>query len=161
MDIKFVELTINNLDKYIDRIVSIESQFPIQIKSEIDDFRDFLEDPDSIGVIMEIDGATIGVIIGALLTSVDEEDFDIQEEKKAIYVYDFVIDINFQSKGYGMMLFREFINLAKASGFKALYGHFRSNTSIRLARKFSAVEIREYPDWENTDETYTLCRIEL
>jgi ribosomal protein S18 acetylase RimI-like enzyme len=85
----------------------------------------------------------------------------VKEDHSMIYMFNFVIEPEYQNKGYGSQLLKEFIKSAKEKGYKKLLGHFRQNSSLHLVKKLGAKEKKTYKNWCKTKENYTLCELVL
>ena len=81
--------------------------------------------------------------------------------KEAAYVYKNTTLPEYQGKGYGKLLTEFRIAQMKKEGYRYSVGHARHNRSIKQARMFGATPIKEIENWQGTDESVTLCVLDL
>lgn len=161
---KFHEITADNLGRYEKQIFCSEEMFPEQIRTSREDYMEILTSENSVALVATIDSKYIGNIIGCPVTEEDMAEYEIDlgiNREKIIYVYNIVIDNDYQGKGYGHELMKEFIRIAKVRGFEALAGHFRKFRSDSLIRKFGAVAKKTYANWDCSGEVYIFCVLDF
>ena len=161
--LEFENIEPNFLYKYEHLILNLESTFPKEIMSSIEDYKDVLLEP-CIAKIAKFNSIPVGNIMGYPLEGQDLGYHDLEDYehiKEAFYLFSFVVDPAFQGKGFGKTMMIEFLKEAKEKGYKKVVGHFRPNNSLFIARKFNAKEIKICHNWENTGEDYVLCEIDV
>jgi len=162
--LKFEDLTSTNWLKYEKFVLHSEIVFQKPIRNSSEEYLKVISLENSICKIALLDSKYIGNIIGFCPTKKDilEEGLkDVKEDHNMIYMFNFVIEPEYQNKGYGSQLLNEFIKSAKEKKYKKLLGHFRPNSSLYLLKKLGAEEKKTYKNWWKTKEDYTLCKLML
>jgi GNAT superfamily N-acetyltransferase len=161
--LEFEGLTAETFGKFREQMLHSEEAYPEPIRSTTDDFIDMLKQEKTIALVALLDSQYIGNIIGCELCGEDLAECDphIIPGKKTIYIYNFVIEREYQHKGYAKVMFNEFIGKARSMGFEMIAGHFRNNCSLPVFKKFGGVEKSVFTNWENTGEDYILCELDI
>ncbi|MDD5254104.1 MAG: GNAT family N-acetyltransferase [Candidatus Nanoarchaeia archaeon] len=157
----FKELDEANFEEYKNYLLHSEEIFPEKIRSSIEDYKDMLLDPNNIAILGFLDNNYVGNIIGATLIDEEFDEYGYDRNKKIIYLYNIVIEKEYQGRGFGYELTKEFVRVAKEQGFEILIGHFRQNSSVSLIKKFGAVIKSTHPNWEESGEDYFFCEVDL
>lgn len=160
----FRELTAGNLKEFEQALSASELNFPESIRSTYDDFIDILEGDNAIGFIALLDSVYIGNILGSQPTEYDIKDCGIElktDITKVIYIYNFVIEKEYQGKGHGYRLLLEFLKTAKERGYEIAFAQVRKNGSFALMKKAGATEKGVSFNWEDTGEDFVLCELDL
>ena len=157
-----MKLLILRTGKIINHILS-NLNFPEVIRTPVDEFEMILRAKKSIAKVALIDKRYVGFIFGYHPTKDEIKYHSLQDisTQGMVYVFDLVIDPEFQGKGYGYQLMSEFIRSAKEKGYTKLAGHFRLGSSLNLIKKFGAKEVLSFSNWEESGETYVLCVLDL
>lgn len=158
------DINISNFPRYKSYILSSEIIFHPRIRLSFEELKSIVHNKSFIGKIVFLGRKYIGNAIGF---SPDQEQINkmnllgIKENPSMIYLYNFVINPKYQGVGYGTMLLKKFLKNSKKRGYKILEAHFRDNVSFYIAKKLGAEEIKIFPNWIETGETYTHCRLGL
>jgi GNAT superfamily N-acetyltransferase len=160
----FQELTHENLPAYAEVLLKSEFLFPDPIKFNQQDYVDILYGQESIAKIILVDGTYAGNVVGAQLHPVEIAELGLTEEcstERLIYLYGFVIEPEFQGRGFGTKLLREFLDTAARQGYTQVIGHFRNNASLAIIRKCGCVERSLERDWCGSGEDFVFCSLSL
>lgn len=164
MILTFKELTRDNFKDYQDYILLYEQIYPEKIRSSQEDYIEMLLDDESIALVLEVDSRYAGSILGCPLEEEDRKLFNINiplENTKVIYLYNIIIAPEYQGKGLGYGLLKEFIRVVKEKGYYVLVGHFRPNGSATLIKKFGGEVKQVWSNWEDSGEDYLYCELDL
>ncbi len=163
-EISFRDITVQNWSDLEIAVLNSEKVFEVPVQVTRKTFLYMISQPNPVAKAMFLDLQYIGNAIGYSPTKANikqEELLGIKEDKKSIYLFNFVIDEEFKGKGYGYQLLAEFIRCAKAQGYKKLQGHFKDAESAHLIRKFGAKDVRAYKNWQGSGQTHILCEFSL
>ena len=160
----FKDLDYEKWNQFSGIILNSENIYPEQIRTPGEEYLNIFAEGGCIAKIAMSGADYIGNAIGYVLKkdelSFHSIDFDV-EEGSAVYLFNFVVNPEHQGKGYGKNLLSDFLETAKQRGYKRVFGHFRKNGSLYLAKKFGAVELKSEFNWCDTGEEYILCEIKL
>ena len=161
--LEFEGLTAANFDKFREHILRSEEAYPETIRSTSEDFMFMLNDTHAIAFVALIDAKYVGNVFGSELCGEDMEACKdhITLGKKTLYVYNLVVDPEYQRKGYANAMFMKFAEQARGMGFETIVGHFRHNGSLHIFKKLGGAEKTAFPNWENSGEDYVLCELDL
>ncbi|MBI3032559.1 GNAT family N-acetyltransferase [Candidatus Woesearchaeota archaeon] len=164
--LSFEELNQFNWFIFEDDILGSEQLYPESIRSTAEEFLELLNTPAVIALTLQFKDKYIGNIIGCPLSADEIKEFGLEttitkHPSKIMYLFNYVIDKNFQGNGYGQDLLLAFCKIAKQRGYETVMGHFRKNESLLVAKKLCAEEKKAFPNWENTGEEYILCELDL
>lgn len=160
--LKFKDLTPANWKKYKKNIMSSELLFNESLRNSIEEYSTIVSRESSVCKIALLGSEYIGNIIGFCPTIEDiikEELKGVKEDSWMVYLFNFVIDSEYQEHGYGSSLVYEFLKSAKKQGYKRLLGHFRQNSSLHIIKKIGAKEKKIYKNWYKSRENYVLCEL--
>ena len=158
------ELTLDNLNQYQELILASEGVFHPELREDLEGIVEVLSSNGAIGKVACLDGKYIGNVLGFSPTEEQIQEMELlglKPDPKSIYVSNFVINPEFQGRGYGTQLLSKFIEEASTRGYNKLEGHFRNVISLTVAKKLGANEVEVFPDWFETGEAYTHCRLDL
>lgn len=164
MTISFIDLTPQSWEKYSGAILDTEKCFPESIQSTKEDYINALAHEGVIAKIIlyndEFAGA--GICLPFTQQIVEEyEIYDTQPLDNAIYLYSIAVKEGLQGKGIGLTLLKELTSEAKAKGYKVFAGHYRPNGSLQIIKKLGAKELKNYPNWSNSNEEYVYCELDI
>ncbi|MDD5178266.1 MAG: GNAT family N-acetyltransferase [Candidatus Nanoarchaeia archaeon] len=159
--LEFKELNLENFDSYVDYIIHSEELYPTQIRSSKEDYKDMLKDENSIAIVAFSDSEYVGNIVGSPLLDHEFDEYELDKKKKIVYLYNIVVENNYQGRGLGSKLLKEFIKVAKERGFDTLVGHFRQNRSLALIKKLGCIIKKVHNNWEDSGEDYCFCELDL
>ncbi len=162
----FVDINQNNMGLFVDCLMKNELVFPEKIRADKEDYIEIIMSENNIAKSAVDDSEYVGNAIGyALKTAEDFAEHDLNPaeagSKKTIYLFNFSVEQKHQGKGYGSSLLRDFIRTAQEKGYERLVGHFRPNGSLALIKKFNCKELKVCKNWEETNEDYVLCELDL
>ncbi len=162
MAFKIIGLTRSNWARFRQSLLDSEKAFPEDIRTEEEEYLAILENPRSILRIGLQEGAYVGNCVGFSPSVRDITAHDLSRVPAGhdvMYIFNLVVDAEFQGRGYGQALLNDFVTQSRAEGFKVIYGHFRNSTSLGLAPRAGFEEVSRFPNWQDTGEEYTLCRL--
>ena len=158
------DLKAENWGKYGELILSSELIYPQQIRTPMEEFIEILSSEDTVAKVLLVDSRYAGNAIGFCLTGEEKRDFGLDgvtAGSNVIYLFNFVVNPEFQGNGYGRRLLKEFIMAARNKGYDTLAGHFRNNGSLHIIEKLGAQKKGILKDWESTGEDYIFCLLDL
>jgi GNAT superfamily N-acetyltransferase len=162
--LSFEDLGAGDWEKYGDSILQSEGVFPEGIRTPKEDFIEVLDDGDGVAKVALMDSAYVGNVFGYRIAPDDFEYYglhDVPKDAKIIYLFNIVVNPDYQGKGYGKRLLWEFIKAAKAKGYGYVAGHFRQNGSLKLIKAFGAKEEGVCRNWENIGEDCVACCLDI
>ncbi|MBN2042769.1 MAG: GNAT family N-acetyltransferase [Candidatus Aenigmarchaeota archaeon] len=160
----FEDVRAENWDKYNQMIIESERVYPDSIRTPAEEFVDVVREENAVSKVILVDSQYAGNAIGFCMDDEDKNMFgltDLPGNPKVLYLFNFVINPQYQGMGYGYLLMREFILSAKNMGYDYVFGHFRQNGSLHLIRKFGAQERGIHKNWEDVGEDYVVCCLDL
>jgi GNAT superfamily N-acetyltransferase len=163
-EVSFKRLTIENWPEFAYWVLKSEHQYPDEIKSSEENYLFALSKKEAPSILLFCEGQYAGNAVCCPFTKEEIDALELDDTfpvADACYLYNIVIDPQFQGKGLGKILFEKIAQEAKDCGYRKLAGHFRPNGSLSLAQKAGAKEIKPHPDWGDTGETYVYCELEL
>ena len=158
------ELNLDSLNQYQELMLASEEIFHPEIREDLEGIVEVLSSHGAIGKIACLDGKYIGNTLGFSPTEEQIQEMELlglKHDPKSVYVSNFVINPEFQGRGYGVQLLSRFIEEAKSRGYNKLEGHFRNGSSLSVAKKLGADEVEVFPNWFETGEAYTHCKLDL
>lgn len=164
MTLELRNLTLENLALYEQDILDSEQTFHENLREDSESVRETAKCRGYIGFVALLDRKYIGNIQGFCPTQVDINEMELSgfnEDPEAIYIGNFVIDPEYQRRGYGSQLLLEMVRTSREKGFKRLEGHFRNGASLHIVKKIGAIELETHDNWFETGELYTHYRIIL
>ncbi len=164
MALTIIGLTHANWGRFRESLLNSEQVFPENIRTEEEDYLDILENRRSIFRVALQEGDYVGNCIGFSPSVTDIREYDLSRVPAGhdvMYIFNLVVDTQFQGRGYGEALLDDFVTQSWQTGFKAIYGHFRNCTSLGLAPKAGFEQVYRFPNWQDSGEEYTLCRLRL
>lgn len=141
-----------------------ERVFHPNLKEDLEGISEVLSSAGAIGKIALIGQRYIGNALGFSPTQEQIEEMEllgVDEDTSRIYLSNYVINPKYQGNGYGIGLLKEFMAECHERGCKILEGHFKNGASLHVAKKLGAMEIDYFPNWFDTGENYTHCRLSL
>jgi ribosomal protein S18 acetylase RimI-like enzyme len=160
----FEDINIENWSRFEKEVIRTEQIYPEALRTPAYEFNNILSGP-NIFKCAFVDSKYSGNAIGyPLETSEDLESHGVDVSRlgeKIIYLQNLAILPNYQGKGIGYKLLKEFIRSAKEKGFETLIGHFRPNGSLALIKKFGAKEVKQCHNWEGSTECFVMCELDL
>jgi ribosomal protein S18 acetylase RimI-like enzyme len=162
-ELKFEFITEKNFENFKQYILRSELIFPEYIRSDEEDYIEMLKQANTIAFAVFLGSEYIGNIIGCELTGEDMEICKpyISPGKRALYIYNFVVENGYRHKGYGCSIFTKLIETAKNMGFQTIVAHCRENESFHIFKKFGGVQKASFEKWEGGEETYVLCELDI
>ncbi|MFH1237780.1 MAG: GNAT family N-acetyltransferase [Candidatus Aenigmatarchaeota archaeon] len=160
----FEDLGSDSWQKYGELILKSENVFPEAIRTPEEDYADTVKENGSIAKVALLDSQYVGNIFGYALLPEDLESHglhDVPQDAKVIYIFNVVVNPEYQGKGIGKQLLWEFIRTAKDRGYDYIAGHFRQNGSLQLIKKLGAKEEGVYHNWENMGEDCVACCLNI
>jgi GNAT superfamily N-acetyltransferase len=161
----FEDITIHSWGKVATSVMKSELAYKKSIRTSRIEYANILMDGDAIGKIAFNDSDYVGNIIGYPPTKAELKDYKLNKPEhkciKYMYIFNFVVANHYRGEGFGSKILREFLIKAKEQGYERIIGHFRPNGSLALIKKFGAVELELYENWENTKEDYVFCELDL
>ncbi|MEM5871257.1 MAG: GNAT family N-acetyltransferase [Candidatus Aenigmatarchaeota archaeon] len=159
----FATLTLENFEKFKEYILRGEEEFPESIRSDENDYMEILTSPNPIAFVVFYDGIYIGNIVAHELLGEDLEICRnyISPNKKALYVYNFLVERGYRNNGYGYAIFKELIIRAKERGFEIIVAHCRKNEALHIFKKLGGIERKTFENWEDTKEDFILCEMDI
>lgn len=112
------------------------------------------------------DGRYVGNIIGFCPLTNDRQTLCLHQVmatlgSKLIYLFNIVVDFEFQSLGLGRRLLRHFLSLAKVAGYQKVGGHFRGNRSEKNFKILGAQNLGLFEDWFGSAERFTYYELSM
>ena len=162
--ITFETLTPSNFSRFQESIMRSEDAYPEAERSAAVDYLDIVKEDSNISMLALLDSSYIGNVFA---DEPEGEDLEICRPhitcagRRIIYVYNFIIDRQYQGKGYGHLLLLEFIKQARSRGFEFLVGHFRQNAILKIIKEMGGQERFVVKNWEGSGEDYVLCELDL
>jgi GNAT superfamily N-acetyltransferase len=152
-------------EKFSKQIMDIETTNFHKTLSESEESLQFtFNDKKSIFIIMTLNGKFVGYICGGKIENYieeNEQEYNSYLNEHSCYVESINIHKDFQGKGYGKVLFRQFYNTCKQRGFKYITGHFSNGASTNVALKFNGKTLLKIDDYCNTGLLYNYILIEV
>lgn len=162
--ISFKDLNLESWSSYGKQILESENQYPEDIQSSEENYLFALSKPNAVASVLLVDNQYAGNAVCCPFTQEEVDELMLHDTlpvEGACYLYNFIINENFQGKGLGLALINEIVEKSRNQGYKILSGHFRPNGSLSLAKKIGAKELKPYPNWGETGETYIYCELNL
>jgi len=148
--------------KFKEQIVSSEFCYPENIRSSYDEYVEIVTAPGSLSMLAFADGQYVGNVMAAPLSEEECTELKVNyDPKTSIYIYNLVVCPQFQGKGLGSVLIKEFIKKCYNQGFNLITGHFRMNGSFHLVNKMGAEIKAVEHNWEDTNEDYVFCELKM
>jgi len=142
-----------------------EAVYPEQLQMTLPAKRHLLKTPGAVVVWMFVDGALAGEAYGIPMAGFVEEmqgaELVVDDPAQALYCFSNTVLPEFQGRGLGATLKEHWLGMARASGFRVVYGHARPGASQGLNARFGARFLGDFPDWYGTGEVYRLYRLQL
>ena len=161
----FEDINVENWRKAVGSVMKSELTYKKSIRTSRMGYAEILSDGDAIGKLVFNNSNYVGNIIGYAPTTIELADYRLNKPEfkgiKYMYLFNFLVSLNYRGEGIGYLLLREFLKTAKKQGYDKVIGHFRPNSSLALIKKFGAIEIGISEDWENTKEDYVFCELDL
>jgi len=157
-------------EKHIDRLVEIETAcFPEAMRDHRRDFEEFLDDEYASGLMLYLDGKTIGYIMGSHISDDNsrlmlETNAFIQENQDYIfYISSIAILKEFRSTMALDFLVHEMVGLLKSIDYHYLSAFFRKRTGLSriMQSRYHAKIIYTDKNWEETGEPFDYGMIKL
>src|SRR3989338_6154817 len=157
----FEQGTNNTWSEFQKDILFSERVFPKNIQTTSQEYLEILQGEkdgeQGIGLVLYSDRKYVGNIIGALLQDdeIKQSGIETPDHYKSIfYIFNFIVEAEFQGKGYGQQLINKFINFIseyyceeRNVAVDAIAGHFKKNGSLHIINKLGAVEVKQYNNW--------------
>lgn len=149
-----------NYQEYSQAILqSEEKNYQENIRSSDEDIKEILNSKRAIAAVLEVAGHYAGNYLSCAMDDEEQRKAGL-ENVKINYLYNIVVEKEWQGKGYGRLLLADLIRRCKKRGVQRIAGHYNQQ-SRRLITQAGGRIIKEVPDWEETGETYYLCVLEL
>ncbi len=159
-----------NLEKHLQSLLNIEEQcFPAQMRASRLDFESSLKDEYSIGGILYRDNKPIGYLLGSHISELNSEDIlatnrFIQEHQDFIlYIDSIAILPEERSLIVFDFLIHEMHTIIHRFDYKYLTCHARKRNGFSriLQRRFGAVILANYANWNECNEPFDYLLIDI
>lgn len=130
------------------------------MQTAFNEYMEIVQTRNSLCIVLFSENIYVGNIMASSMNDKEIEDIGLATKfpiKKIIYVYSMVIEKEHQNKGYGTILFKEFLSMAKERGYWLAVGNYRNGTARHIAEKNGGMPILTI----NKDKETTLYAIEL
>ncbi|MDN4166106.1 GNAT family N-acetyltransferase [Cytophagales bacterium LB-30] len=162
--LEFILLTPLNWEQWKAHVLEDEVQYPESLQTSEEEYAHMLKALPNASFVLLYQNQYAGNCIIKCLGAEDWVDLhmeDLSLPEGVYYLHNYSVSGVFQGKGLGQKMFAHLLQHLRSLGVKELWGHFRPNASLNNALKVGAIRVREEPNWYETGETFTLCKIPL
>ncbi|MDH5299529.1 MAG: GNAT family N-acetyltransferase [Desulfobulbaceae bacterium] len=146
----FHPLTVENFRCFEEHILRSEAVFPEAIRESSADYLSALKRERSIGLVAHLAKDYVGNVVGYAPCPEQRRELRLSEagaEKSGlVYLFNIVTLPDYQGQGLGRRLLGEFLEVARANGFRKVGGHFRGNGSLANFRRLGGRELAAFED---------------
>lgn len=163
-ELEYIFLNPHNWDQWKTYILQDEVQYPESLQTSEEEYTLMISDLPSISMVALYDKQYAGNCMVKRLAADDWADLHMEEldlPEGLYYLNNYSVSGSHQGKGLGQRMFSQLLKHLQGLGVKELWGHFRPNASLNNAIKAGAIRVKEEPNWYETGETFTLCKIPL
>ena len=162
--LKFEDLTSANWEKYKKFVAKSELIYERPLRESMAEYRKIISREGSVCKVAMLGSKYVGNIVGYCPTLEDITEGElkgIRENKEMILLTNVIINPEYQGRGYGARLVKDFIQSSKDAGYEKIAGYFRKNSSLHIFKKIGARQKRTYKNWQGGNEEYVLCELLL
>lgn len=161
MKLNFIFLDKKKFNEYKNDINDSEKEHHENTRTTIQDYNEIVSNDLNMSFVALLEDKYVGNIISCGLDDDEYQNYKIPKEIKTLYVYNIVVNKQYQGKGFGKELFKKLIESAKDDDYLKLIGHFRKNESWHIIKKFGGEEVSTVSNWENTGEDFVFGVLNL